>query len=40
LIDNVYAYPKNEKENISDDERKTIKKMVEQIKKTGGAKNE
>ena len=32
VIGLLYAYPKSEKENISDDERKTLKKMVEQIK--------
>ena len=31
VIGLLYAYPKSEKENISDDERKTLKKMVEQI---------
>jgi hypothetical protein len=27
----LYAYPKNEKENIDDDERKILKTMVEQL---------
>ena len=31
VIGLLYAYPKNEKENIDDNERKILKTMVEQI---------
>ena len=31
IVGLLYAYPKNEKENIDEDERKILKAMVEQI---------
>lgn len=30
----IFAYPKNEKDNLTDDERNAIKKMIERIEET------
>lgn len=30
----IFAYPKNEKENLTDDERNNIKKMIERLEET------
>ena len=36
IIGLLYVYPKSEKEDINDEERKTLKNMVEQINKSWG----
>lgn len=30
----IFAYPKNEKDNLTDEERNAIKKMIERIEET------